>query len=402
MASFYFRAVAPDGKLRAGTLTGQSEREVARELRRQGLIPVYVGVEPRRGLRLRLPAWGRGRRRDVLFFTQELATLLGAGVPLDRALSITSELTEHAGFRLVVQDVLRILKAGKSLAESLSAHPEYFSELYVNIVRAGEAGGALAPVFERLAEFERTRDELRNYILSSMIYPALLVVVGLASILVMLYFVVPRFAQVFAESRLRMPLATQVLLEASNLLKNYGWLAAGGALGFVVGWRAYVRTPRGRWWWDGFRLRLPLLGEALRRAETSRFARAMATLVANGVPLVQSLNISAAILGNRRIARSLEAVAQGVKRGEGIAGPLRKTGQFPALAAHLLSVGEETGRLDQMFSRMAEIYENDTRTAIRRFTTLFEPLVILVMGVMVGILVLSMLLAITSINEVAM
>lgn len=402
MAGFHFRAVAPDGKLRTGTLSGASEREVARELRRQGLIPVWVGLEPKKTFTPRLLALGRGRRRDVLFFTQELATLLGAGVPLDRALAITSELTEHAEFRLVVQDVLRILKAGKPLAESLAAHPEYFSELYINIVRAGEAGGALAPVFERLSEFERTRDELRNYILSSMIYPGLLVVVGLASILVMMYFVVPRFAQVFEESRLRMPLATQVLLEASNLVKGYGWMALAGAAALAVFWRAYVRTAAGRWWWDGFRLRLPLLGDALRRAETSRFARAMETLVSNGVPLVQSLNIAAAVLANRRIARSLEVVAQGVKRGEGISGPLRKTGQFPALAAHLLSVGEETGRLDQMFGRMAEIYENDTRAAIRRFTTLFEPLVILVMGVMVGVLVLSMLLAITSINEVAM
>jgi general secretion pathway protein F len=402
MAAFYFRAVTPDGKLRTGTLSGASEREVARELRRQGLIPVYVGSEPKKGFALRLPAWHRGRRRDVLFFTQELATLLGAGVPLDRALAITSELTERTEFRLVVQDVLRILKGGKSLADSLAAHPEYFSELYVNIVRAGEASGALAPVFERLAEFERTRDELRNYILSSMIYPALLVVVGLASITLMLYFVVPRFAQVFEESRLRMPAATQILLEASNLLKRFGWIVFASVAAVLAGLRAYIRTPAGRWWWDGLRLRLPLLGEALRRAETARFARAMETLVANGVPLVQSLNIAARILGNQRIARALEAVAQGVKRGEGIAGPLRKSGHFPALAAHLLSVGEETGRLDQMFGRMAEIFENDTRTAIRRFTTLFEPLVILVMGVMVGILVLSMLLAITSINEVAL
>jgi general secretion pathway protein F len=402
MAAFYFRAVTPDGKLRTGTLSGASEREVARELRRQGLIPVYVGSEPKKGFALRLPAWHRGRRRDVLFFTQELATLLGAGVPLDRALAITSELTERTEFRLVVQDVLRILKGGKSLADSLAAHPEYFSQLYVNIVRAGEASGALAPVFERLAEFERTRDELRNYILSSMIYPALLVVVGLASITLMLYFVVPRFAQVFEESRLRMPAATQILLEASNLLKRFGWIVFASVAAVLAGLRAYIRTPAGRWWWDGLRLRLPLLGEALRRAETARFARAMETLVANGVPLVQSLNIAARILGNQRIARALEAVAQGVKRGEGIAGPLRKSAHFPALAAHLLSVGEETGRLDQMFGRMAEIFENDTRTAIRRFTTLFEPLVILVMGVMVGILVLSMLLAITSINEVAL
>ncbi|MGB9609988.1 MAG: type II secretion system F family protein, partial [Bryobacteraceae bacterium] len=144
MAAFYFRAVTPDGKLRTGTLAGSSEREVARELRRQGLIPVYVGAEPKKGWSLRLPIWHRGRRRDVLFFTQELATLLGAGVPVDRALAITSELTERAEFRLVVQDVLRLLKGGKSLADSLAAHPEHFSELYLNIVRAGEASGALA------------------------------------------------------------------------------------------------------------------------------------------------------------------------------------------------------------------------------------------------------------------
>ncbi len=401
MASYYFRAVSAEGRVQTGTLAGETDKAVARELRRQGLIPVYIGLEPKRTFAFRLPSFSRGKRRDILFFTQELATLLGAGVPLDRALAITCELTERPGFRQVIQDVLRVLKGGKSLADSLAAHPEYFSELYVNIVRAGEASGALAPVFERLSEFERTRDELRNYMLSSMIYPALLTLVGLGSILVMLYFVVPRFAQVFQESRLQMPAPTRVMLEASNLLKQYGWMVFAAVAAALAGLRIYVRTAAGRLWWDRFRLRIPLLGEALRRGETSRFARAMETLIGNSVPLVQSLNIAAAVLGNRLIAGALEAVAQGVKRGEGIAGPLRKTGQFPPLAAHLLSVGEETGRLDQMFGRMAEIYENDTRAAIKRFTTLFEPLVILVMGVMVGVLVLSMLLAITSINEVA-
>ncbi len=401
MASFYFRAVAPDGKVRTGTLAGTSDRQIAQELRRQGLVPVYVGTQPQKTRTLKLPTWAHGRRRDVLFFTQELATLLQATVPLDRALSITSELTERVVFRGVVQDVLRILKGGKSLADSLAAHPEYFSELYINIVRAGEASGALAPVFDRLAGFERTRDEVRNYIISAMIYPALLSLVGLGSILVLMNFVVPRFAQVFEESRMRMPLPTQILLELSRILKTYGWMALGAAAAVIVGFRAYIRTPTGRLWWDSFRLRLPLLGPALRRAETSRFARAMETLIANSVPLVQSIGISGAILTNRRMAASLESVAQGVKRGEGLAGPLRRTGEFPPLAAHLLSVGEETGRLDQMFGRMADIYESETRTAVRRFTALFEPLVILVMGVVVGALILSMLLAITSINEVA-
>ena len=401
MASFHYKAVAADGKARTGTLSGETEKSVAAELRRQGLTPVYVGSAPQKGFQLKLPVLVRGRRRDVLFFTQELTTLLNAGVPLDRALAITAELTERPSFRAVVQDVLRVLKGGKSLAESLSAHPAYFSELFVNMVRAGEASGSLGTVFERLSDFEKSRDELHGYIVSSMIYPALLSLVGMGSIFVLMNFVVPRFAAVFEESRIPMPLPTRVMLEASRAVQKYGWIAAAAAVAGVFGLRSYVRTAKGRLWWDGLLLRIPVLGDALRRAETSRFARAMATLVSNSVPLVQSIHIARATLQNRRIAGSLEAVAQGVKRGEGIAQPLGRTGQFPPLAAHLLTVGEETGRLDQMFVRMAEIYEGETRTAIKRFTALFEPLVILIMGILVGVLILSMLLAITSINEVA-
>jgi len=401
MAGFYFKAVAADGKLRTGTLAGDTERAVAAELRRQGLVPVYVGTEQKKGFQIKLPALIRGRRSDVLFFTQELSTLLKAGVPLDRSLAITAELSERPSFRRVVEDVLRVLKGGKSLAESLRHHPEYFTDLYVNMVRAGEASGALAAVFERLAEFESSRDELRGYIISSMIYPSLLCLVGLGSILVLMNFVVPRFAAVFEESNMAIPPATRIMLEVSGWLRQYGLLTAGCLGAAAVGLYSYVRTPGGRMWWDSIRLKVPLLGSALRKAETARFARAMATLVANGVALVQSIAIAGATLNNRKIAGSLEGVARGVKRGEGIAGPLAKTGQFPPLAGHLLTVGEETGRLDEMFARMAEIYEGETRVAIRRFTALFEPLIILVMGVMVGALILSMLIAITSINEVA-
>jgi general secretion pathway protein F len=399
--SFFFKAVASDGKMRTGTLTADSEKWVAQELKRQGLIPVYVGLDQKKGVALKLPSFNQGKRRDILFFTQELSTLLNSGVPLDRALTISNELTERTAFRLVLIDVLRVLKGGKSLGDSLATHPEYFSELYVNMVRAGEASGALAQVFERLAEFERTRDDLRGYIIGSMIYPSLLAMVGAASIFVLLNFVVPRFASVFQEGHMKMPLPTKLMIEASAIVQRYGLITIGAIVGTLVALRAYIQSSVGRLWWDGFRLRIPLLGDALRKAETARFARAMATLVANSVPLVQCINISSAILNNRRIANSLEQVAMGVKRGEGIANPLRKTGEFPALASHLLAVGEETGRLDQMFSRMADIYEVDTRAAIKRFTALFEPLIILVMGIVVGALILSMLLAITSINDVA-
>ncbi len=401
MTSFYFKAVASDGKLRTGTLHAETDKWVAQELRRQGLTPVYVGLEPKKSLELKLPTFSGRKRRDVLFFTQELSTLLNAGVPLDRAITITGELTERPAFRFIVLDVLRVLKGGRSLADSLATHPEYFSDLFVNMVRAGEASGSLASIFERLSEFERSRDDLRSYIVSSMVYPALLTLVGAGSIFVLLNFVVPKFADVFEQSRIAMPLPTKIMLDASRFVQTYGLLIIASVVAFAAGLYAYIRTQPGRLWWDTFRLRIPLLGDALRKAETARFARAMGTLVGNSVPLVQSIGIARAILNNTKIAGSLEMVAQGVKRGEGIAAPLKRAGQFPPLAAHLLSVGEETGRLDAMFNRMAEIYETDTRAAIRRFTALFEPMVILVLGVLVGVLILSILLAITSINEIA-
>ena len=402
MATFFFRAVASDGKVRSGSLTADDEKLIARELRKQGLTPIYVGVAPKgTSFEIKLPSFGRGKRRDVLFFTQELSTLLTSGVPLDRALSITAELTERPAFRFIILDILRVLKGGRSLADSLAVQPEYFSDLYINMVRAGEASGALATIFERLAEFERSRDELRNFVISSMIYPALLALVGLSSICILLLFVVPRFASIFDDTRMKVPVPARIMMQVSGILQSYWWIGAGTIILGVVIWRTYTRTAAGRIWWDAARLKTPLLGAALLKAETARFARAMATLVANSVPLVPSIGIAAATLNNLTISGALAGVAQGVKRGEGIAVPLRKAGVFPPLAAHLLTVGEETGRLDQMFARMAEIYENDTRAAIKRFTSIFEPAVILVMGVMVGALILSMLLAITSINNVA-
>jgi general secretion pathway protein F len=399
--TFHFRAVASDGKVRTGVLSAETDKSVAQELRRQGLIPVYVGLERKNRFELKLPVVSRGKRRDILFFTQELSTLLNAGVPLDRALSITAELTQSGPFRALVLDVVRVLKGGKSLADSLATHPAYFSELYVNMVRAGEASGSLAQIFERLSEFERTRDDLRGYIISSLIYPALLTLVGLGSIFVLLNFVVPRFALIFSDPRMKIPTPTLLLLETSKLVQAYWLPAAVATAAALLTFYAYVRTSNGGLWWDGFRLRVPLLGDALRKAETARFARAMSTLVSASVPLVQSLGISRGILNNRRIANSLESIAMGVKRGEGIAVPMQRAGEFPPLASHLLSVGEETGHLDAMFNRMADIYDNETRTSIRRFTSLFEPLIILVMGLMVGTLILSLMLAITSINDVA-
>jgi general secretion pathway protein F len=401
MTTYQFRAVTADGKPRTGSYTAQNEKMVALELRRQGLTPTYIGLDKPGGFEINLPEFGGGKRKDVLFFTQELATLLNSSVPVDRALAIVSELTDKPVFRAVVTDVLRMLKGGKSLGDSLAMHPSYFSDLYINMVRAGEASGSLATVFQRLSTFERNRDELRGYIVSSMMYPLLLGLTGIGAIVVLMYYVVPKFATIFEGGRVTIPLPTLVMLRTSEFLQAWGWLIALALAAGLASFMSYIRTPKGRWWWDDFRLKVPLLGDALRKAETARFARAMATLVANTVPLVQSIQIAGGTLGNQRIAKALESVAQGVKRGEGLSVPLRRCGQFPSLASHLLSVGEETGKLDEMFTRMADIYEAETRDSIKRFTSLFEPLLILTMGIVVGALILSMLLAITSINEVA-
>lgn len=401
-ATFHFRAVTADGKSRAGTLSAETERLAAQELRRQGLLPVYVGPRPPQRREWALPRLKFGRRRDVLFFTQEIATLLTAGIPLDRALSITSELTERAEFRASVNDVLRALKGGRSFGDALAARPDYFSDIYVNMVRAGEASGSLAPIFERLSEYERTRDELRGYIISAMVYPALLSLVGLGSITLLLYFVVPRFASVFAESHMKIPLPTQILLQTSEIVKAYGLWALLALAAAVAALRFHINTPAGRLWWDGFKLRIPMLGDVIRKAQSAQFARAMGTLISNGVPLVQTLTISRAIMTNRRMSDALEIVAQGIKRGEGVSAPLTRSGQFPPLLSHLIAVGEETGRLDAMFLRAAEIYDADTRAAIKRFTSLFEPLIILFMGIVIGSLILSLMMAITSLNDVGM
>ncbi len=417
MATYYYRAVTAAGRLEQGVQEGVSEKGIARKLQALGLVPVHIGLSQGDSATRRenwlssllnssgTKPWSSlvGRRvtsRDRLLFTQELSTLLNAGVPLDRALSICLELTESKAFREIVAGVLREVKSGQSLADALAAQGSVFSKLYVNMVRAGQASGALHLVFERLAEFEASAAEWRGHLISSMIYPALLSLVAIGSILVLMNFVIPRFAQVFESTGLPMPLPTYLLLRASELLQRYGVVALLAAIAGIFFFLRAIRTPAGRERWDIFQLRLPVVGELLRKAETARFARTMSTLVANSVPLVQSLGIVKEMIANTVIARALGSVTQAVKRGEGIAAPVGQSGVFPPLAGHLLRVGEETGHLDSMFERLATIYENETRVAIRRLTALFEPVVILGMGLTVGVIVLSLLLAITSINDV--
>jgi general secretion pathway protein F len=402
MATFFYKAVGKAGNLVDGVLEGADDRMVALKLQEMGLIPIQVG-KGQAGRTFRVNwRWGlhKVRSKEVMLFTQELSTLVNAGLPLDRSLVICKQLAGKPAVQSLIEDVLQGIKGGKSFADSLAAHPEAFSRLYVNMVRAGEVGGSLPAVLDRLVEFEQSADELRSYLVSSLIYPVLLACVGVASIAILLNFVIPKFAQVFQEAGQSLPLPTQILLNVSNFSKSYWWvfLLAGGGISFLFS--RLLATERGRWWWDGFRLKLVLMGEVLRKVEVARISRTLGTLVHNSVPLIQSLNIVREISGNVRITKSLAEIAEGVKKGEGVAGPMERSGVFPPLAIHLIQVGEETGRLDTMLLELARVYDKEVRSAIKNLIALFEPLMIVVMGVIVGVIVVSMLLAITSINDV--
>jgi len=268
------------------------------------------------------------------------------------------------------------------------------------MIRAGEAGGVLDVILERLVEFERSADELRSYLIAALIYPVLLTGVGLASVGILLYFVIPKFASIFSEMGAAVPPTTMMMLWVSQMTRNYWWLAAAIIAASVIGIRYWIRTPKGGRTWDVLKLKTPVLGATVLKMEMARFARTLGTLLASAVPLIAGVRIVQDIASNIIVAEGISKIADGAKRGEGVSRPMRAAGIFPALAIHLVEVGEETGKLDSMLLQVADVYEKDVRTSVKALTSVFEPVIILVMGVLVGTVVLSMLMAIFSINEI--
>jgi len=399
MAVFSYKAVNGQGKFAEGRIEASDSRAATFRLQNMGLIPVSIDESSKASLTLpRLQLRGISRK-DILFFTEELSTLINAGLPLDRSLSITAELAKPA-LRAVIEDVLKQIKGGKSLAESLATHPRQFSRLYVNMIRAGEAGGVLNIIFERLVEFERSADELRSYIGSALIYPTLLSAVGIGSVGILFYFVIPKFASIFQDVGAAIPPATRALLLVSDFTKNYWWLIVLTVTAIIIGVRAWIRTATGSRIWDTFRIKAPLIGPTVLKLEVARFARTLGTLTASAVPLIAGVRIVQDIARNQLVAEGIGKIAAGAKRGEGVAKPMRDAHVFPGLAVHLVEVGEETGRLDKMLLQIADVYEKDVRNSVKALTSVFEPAIILVMGVIVGAVVLSILMAIFSINEI--
>jgi len=379
---------------------------VVARLQDRGLIPIRIVVagERKAGAGKRVARWAPKRRagsRDLLIITQELAALIGAGLPLDRSLATLHDLADHPDVKAAVSNVLTQVRGGKGLAEAMSQH-RIFPPLYVNMVRAGEIGGFLEASLTRLTEYLERSEELKSDVIGALIYPAFLMLSLGGSMLFLLIYVLPKFSDLFKGVGKALLLPARIVMAVSVGIRSYFWVVPIVGAIFWFGQRRWLSTPQGRLQWDQTKLRLPGLGMILRKLEVARFCRTLGTLLKSGVPMVQALTIVREIAGNAVISRALGDVEVGVREGAGMAAPLARSGAVPALALQMIGVGEETGRLDEMMLRVAEHYDREVRSSIQRFTRLLEPVMIVVMALLVGFVVISMLNAVFSLNDLPM
>ncbi|MBI3634740.1 MAG: type II secretion system F family protein [Candidatus Rokubacteria bacterium] len=401
MPVYVYRAADRRGQTIDGVMEAPDPRAVVERLHREAYYPIKITPHGERAAWLSFGGGSRVRQRDLLAMTQQLATLFEAGLPLDRALAILEELAPNARVKVIVADLLRSVRGGSSLSDALAKHhPRPFSRLYINMVRAGEKGGVLEVSLRRLAEFLESRAAFTEAVISALAYPLVVTGVGAAAIVFLLTFVIPRFATIFADLKQTIPLPTQILLTVSTTLREFWWLGALIVLAAVITFRVWTRNAEGRLQWDATVLRLPRVGDLIRKIETARFARTLGTMLKSGVPVLGALAVVGDMMTNQVIGRAIGRLSESVKRGGTLAAAMREHALFPPLAIHMVRVGEETGRLEEMLLKTAETFETDVRVDLKRVIGLLEPAIILAMGVVVAFIVVAMLLAIFSINEI--
>jgi general secretion pathway protein F len=410
MPLYRYKAVAPGGSVSVGELDAANESEILDRLRDQGLMPMHVapaarasaGGVPSRDDRAPRRRWLEAKRitRDQLMaFTRELATLLRAGLPLDRALETLIGLAPTPFAAAFLQGVRDEVRGGKALSQALDARREVFSRFYVNIVRAGEAGGALATVLTRLADTMERNKELRETVKSALIYPVILIGVAVASVMILLVYVVPQFQQTFSQAGKALPLPTEIVIFAGTFLKRWWWAMIAVVALVVLWWRRKLAQPAYRTRFDARVLRMPLVGDLIAKVEVARFSRTLATLLGNGVTLLAGLSIVKETMGNRVLGGSLEGVTARLREGKGFGRPLADTGLWPRLATQMILVGEESGRLEEMLGRVADVYDREVQVSIKRFLAILEPALILGLAVLIGGIVFSILLGVMGMSE---
>jgi type IV pilus assembly protein PilC len=393
MPVFEYTARNLKGDLEKGQVDLPTKDDVVAHLRRNRLVVVQVRQAPK-AVSLGGMFKAGVKTRDVVIFTRQFATMINAGLPLVQALDILAQQTENKVLAEVTRQVVYDVESGQTLADALRKHPKAFSDLYVNMVAAGEAGGILDTILQRLAEFLEKNDAIIRKVKGAMVYPGVIMSVAVIAVAVLLIFVIPTFQTMFASVALELPLPTRIVIGMSHLLTTYWWLMLGVIGVTIFGIARYYKTPGGRLQIDRMLLRFPVLGDVLRKSAVSRFTRTLGTLVSSGVSILDGLEITARTAGNMVIHNAVMESRQSIAGGDTIAAPLQRSKVFPPMVISMIAVGEQTGGLDEMLSKIADFYDEEVDAAVGTMLSLMEPVMIVVLGVIVGGMVVAMYLPI--------
>ena len=402
MATYTYTAHTRDGKKQKGTLTAETRQAVNQMLQSRGLTPETVQEASRaaKGGALKARLGRKVKTVEVLVVTRQLSTIISSGLPLLQGLDILSEQTDDPNFAAIIGTIAQDVEAGESFSSALSKYPRVFSDLYVSMVRAGEAGGDLDGVLLQLADYLEATEELKRRIKSAMTYP----VVAFSMILLiaagLIIWVVPQFAEIFSSFGRQLPAPTRLLIATSEALRSWKALVfAGGLVAFIIAVRIYARTPIGRYYLDAVKLRLPVFGMLLRKVAVSRFARTLSTLTRSGVAILQALEIVERTAGNEVFARAISQAGDSVRSGETLAEPLERCGQFPRMVTRMIAVGEKTGALEGMLMKISDFYDSEVKAAVDSMTSLIEPVLIMMMGLVVGSIVVALFMPILQLSS---
>jgi len=390
MPSFEWKGRDRTGRAQSGTLVADNKDAALAVLRRQQVVPTTV---KEKGKEIALPRLRRGIDDKVLaVFTRQFSVMIDAGLPLVQCLQILGEQQDHKGFQRIILQVREDVEAGSSLANALKKHPQAFNELYVNMVAAGEAGGILDTILQRLAVYIEKAARLRSQVRSALIYPAAVIAIAVIVVYVILWKVIPVFASLFVALGAELPLPTRIVVALSKFVGSFWWLILLAVVAAVFGVRRYYATEQGRLVIDKLLLKTPILGMVLRKIAVARFCRTLGTLLSAGVPVLEALDITARTSGNAVIERAIFEVRKQVEEGKTVAEPLRTTNQFPPMVVQMINVGETTGAMDTMLAKIAEFYEEEVDVAVAGMMKLIEPVMIFFLGIVVGGIIISMYL----------
>lgn len=378
------------GKLIAGTLEGESEVAVVSKLRQMGYIVVSIKEKAEKSFSISLQGLKRIKSKDLTVFSRQFATMINAGLSLTKSLNILGEQTENKKFAKVILEIKQDVEGGRALSDALSKHPKVFPPIFTSMVRAGETGGILDDVLLRVAEHFEKESSLRSRIRSAMSYPIAMFAFCMIIVFIMITFVVPIFVKMFSQLGGTLPLPTRILLILSGTITNFFFIWILATVVIVYGIRKYGSTKKGRFNIDNFKIRMPVFGQLFRKMAVARFARTFGTLVSSGVSILQALEIVGETSGNAVVAKAIDKTRTSIKEGETIANPLSQSGIFPPMVVHMISVGEETGSLDTMLNKIADFYDEEVASVVESLTSIIEPLLIMVMGTLLGFIVVAL------------